>query len=135
MEENLVVRGIAFEDQITRVSVIGLANSLTSLPTIFSTLAKHQINVDIIVQSGTRADKENISFSIKSEALGETLQVLEDNKTLLGYEAVESEKGLAKVSIVGAGMISNPGVAARMFEVLAEEGIQVKMVSTSEGRI
>jgi aspartate kinase len=135
MEQNLVVRGIAFEDQITRVSVLGLDNSLTSMPTIFSTLAKHHINVDIIVQSGTGTDKANISFSIKSGDLAETLDVLEGSKELLNYQSIESETGLSKVSIVGAGMISNPGVAAKMFEVLAEEGIQVKMVSTSEIKV
>ena len=135
MEQNLVVRGIAFEDQITRVSVIGLDNSIGSLPTIFTTLAKHHINVDIIIQNGTGTDKANISFSIKSSDLKETLEVLESNKELLNYQAIESETGLAKVSIVGAGMISNPGVAAKMFEVLASEGVQVKMVSTSEIKV
>jgi aspartate kinase len=135
MEQNLIVRGIAFEDQITRVSVIGLDNSILSLPTIFTTLANNHINVDIIIQSGTGTDKANISFSIKSSDLKETLEVLEKNKEILNYEAVESETGLAKVSIVGAGMISNPGVAAKMFEVLAAEGVQVKMVSTSEIKV
>lgn len=135
MEQNLIVRGIAFEDQITRVSIIGLDNSITSLPTIFTTLANNHINVDIIIQSGTGTDKANISFSIKSSDLKETLEVLENNKEVLNYEAVESETGLSKVSIVGAGMISNPGVAAKMFEVLAAEGVQVKMVSTSEIKV
>jgi aspartate kinase len=135
MEKNLIVRGIAFEDQITRVSIIGLDNSITSLPTIFTTLAKNHINVDIIIQSGTGTDKANISFSIKSSELKETLDVLEKNKEILNYESVESETGLAKVSIVGAGMVSNPGVAAKMFEVLAAEGVQVKMVSTSEIKV
>lgn len=135
MEQNLIVRGIAFEDQITRVSITGLDNSITSLPTIFTTLAKNHINVDIIIQSGTGTDKANISFSIKSSDLKETLEVLEKNKEVLNYEAVESETGLSKVSIVGAGMISNPGVAAKMFEVLAAEGVQVKMVSTSEIKV
>lgn len=135
MEQNLIVRGIAFEDQITRVSIIGLDNSIASLPTIFTTLANHHINVDIIIQSGTGTDKANISFSIKSSDLAETLEVLEENKGLLNYEHIESETGLSKVSIVGAGMISNPGVAAKMFEVLAGEGIQVKMVSTSEIKV
>lgn len=135
MEQNLVVRGIAFEDQITRVSVIGLDNTLKSLPTIFSTLAENHINVDIIVQNGTGTDKANISFSIKSSDLAETLEVLERNKDLLNYQSIESETGLSKVSIVGSGMVSNPGVAAKMFEVLASQEIQVKMVSTSEIKV
>ncbi|EIJ79184.1 aspartate kinase II [Bacillus methanolicus PB1] len=135
MEQNLVVRGVAFEDEITRVTVIGLPNSLTSLSTIFTTLAQHRINVDIIIQSVTEAETTNLSFSIKSGNLEETMAVLENNKKLLNYKGIESETGLAKVSIVGSGMISNPGVAAKMFEVLASNGILVKMVSTSEIKV
>jgi aspartate kinase len=135
MEQNLVVRGVAFEDEITKVTVLGLANSLKSLSTIFTTLAAHHINVDIIIQSTTEAGAANLSFSIKTEDLMETLRVLEDNKELLNYEQIDAENQLAKVSIVGSGMISNPGVAARMFEVLAEQNIQIKMVSTSEIKV
>lgn len=135
LEQNLVVRGVAFEDQITRVTVLGLANSLTSLSTIFTTLAEHHINVDIIIQSKTESDTTNLSFSIKTNDLNETLGVLENNKSLLNYERIEAENGLAKVSIVGSGMISNPGVAAKMFEVLAQNEIEIKMVSTSEIKV
>jgi len=135
MEQNLVVRGVAFEDEITKVTVLGLANSLTSLSTIFTTLAQHHINVDIIIQSTTEAGAANLSFSIKTEDLMETVRVLENHKELLSYEQIDAENQLAKVSIVGSGMISNPGVAARMFEVLASENIQVKMVSTSEIKV
>jgi aspartate kinase len=135
MEQNLVVRGVAFEDQITRVSVLGVSTSLKGLSTIFTTLAQNHINVDIIVQSRTEAGTANISFSIKSNDLPETLDVLERNKESLNYQSVESETGLAKVSIVGSGMVSNPGVAAKMFEVLEGNGIQVKMVSTSEIKV
>lgn len=135
MEQNLVVRGVAFEDQITRVSVLGVSTSLKGLSTIFTTLAQHHINVDIIVQSRTEANTANISFSIKSNDLAETLDVLESNKEVLNYKEIESETGLAKVSIVGSGMVSNPGVAAKMFEVLEGNGIQVKMVSTSEIKV
>lgn len=135
MEQNLIVRGVAFEDQITRVSVLGVSTSLKGLSTIFTTLAQNHINVDIIVQSRTEAGLANISFSIKSNDLPEALDVLERNKETLNYQAVESETGLAKVSIVGSGMVSNPGVAAKMFEVLEGNGIQVKMVSTSEIKV
>lgn len=135
MEQNLVVRGVAFEDEITKVSVLGLENSLTSLSTIFTTLAENHLNVDIIVQSTTEAETANLAFSIKTEDLMATLAVLEDNKALLNYEQLDAENKLAKVSIVGSGMVSNPGVAAKMFEVLAAGGIQVKMVSTSEIKV
>jgi aspartate kinase len=135
MEQNLVVRGVAFEDEITKVTVLGLTNSLTSLSTIFTTLAQNHINVDIIIQSTTEGGTANLSFSIHTDDLLETLKVLEDNKAVLGYEQLDAENKLAKVSIVGSGMISNPGVAAKMFEVLASNGIQIKMVSTSEIKV
>ncbi|MBM7660617.1 aspartate kinase [Bacillus mesophilus] len=135
MENNLVVRGIAFDKEITRVTVIGVTNGLHSLSTIFTTLAKNGINVDIIIQSMTSANTTNISFSIQTVDLDETLAVLAANKENLGFESIEHESGLAKVSIVGSGMISNPGVAAEMFEVLAANEIQVKMVSTSEIKV
>lgn len=135
MEQNLVVRGVAFEDNITSVTVFGLKDPLISLSTIFSTLAAHHINVDIIIQSLTDKQTTNLSFSIKDSDLDDTLKVLQENKATLGYEKVMSEQGLAKVSIVGSGMISNPGVAADMFKVLAEENIVIKMVSTSEIKV
>ncbi|MDF2789428.1 MAG: aspartate kinase [Neobacillus sp.] len=135
MEQNLVVRGVAFEDEITKVSVLGLTNSLTSLSTIFTTLAENHLNVDIIVQSTTEAETANLAFSIKTQDLMETLNVLENSKDVLNYEQLDAENKLAKVSIVGSGMISNPGVAAKMFEVLAENEIQIKMVSTSEIKV
>jgi aspartate kinase len=135
MEQNLVVRGVAFEDEITKVTVLGLTNSLTSLSTIFTTLAENQINVDIIIQSTTEAGTANLSFSIHTDNWLEALNVLENNKPVLGYEQLDAENKLAKVSIVGSGMISNPGVAAKMFEVLASNNIQIKMVSTSEIKV
>ncbi|MGE7182635.1 aspartate kinase [Peribacillus sp. NPDC006672] len=135
MEENLIVRGIAFEDSITRVTIYGLPQSLGALSTIFTTLAKNRINVDIIIQSMTAEDTTNLSFSTKSEDMETALIVLENNKEQLSFDRVETEGGLAKVSIVGSGMVSNPGVAAEMFEVMANTGIQVKMVSTSEIKV
>jgi aspartate kinase len=135
MEQNLIVRGIAFEDQVTRVTVQGLPNGLHTLSTIFTTLANHGINVDIIIQSTTNTETTSISFSIRTEDLEETLNVLRSHKEDLQYTTIEHESGLAKVSIVGSGMISNPGVAAEMFKVLADNGVQVKMVSTSEIKV
>lgn len=135
MEQNLIVRGIAFEDGITRVTIFGLPGKRGTLSGIFTALAKNHINVDIIIQSITDEQTTNLSFSIKSEALEETLDVLEESKDIVAFDRVETESGLAKVSIVGSGMVSNPGVAAEMFEVLAESGIQIKMVSTSEIKV
>jgi aspartate kinase len=135
MEENLIVRGIAFEDQVTRVSVLGLPNDLPTLSTIFSRLANHGINVDIIIQNTSSVNKTSISFSIKTSDLDDTNTILKQLKADLNYERIEVESGLAKVSIVGSGMVSNPGVAAEMFAVLAGQGVEVKMVSTSEIKV
>ncbi|MFT4415088.1 aspartate kinase [Fredinandcohnia humi] len=135
VEKNLVVRGIAFEDQITRVTVCGLPNELHTLSTIFGTLAKNGVNVDIIIQSTTNQNQTNISFSVKTPDLHDAIAVLENNREALSFEEIQHETGLAKVSIVGSGMVSNPGVAADMFQVLAQENIQVKMVSTSEIKV
>jgi aspartate kinase len=135
MEQNLVVRGVAFEDQITRVTILGLSNTLSSLSTIFTTLAQNHLNVDIIIQSTTNKNTTDLSFSIQSKDLKDTLQVLADNKELLQYDNIQFESDLAKVSIVGSGMVSNPGVAAKMFEVLSNQDIEVKMVSTSEIKV
>lgn len=135
MEPNLIVRGVAFEKDISRVTVSGLEKNEGALASIFIPLAEHHINVDIIVQSSTAITPESVSFSIKTEDLQEVLQVLEENKEEIQYEHLEWESGLAKVSIIGSGMISNPGVAAEMFSTLAQEGIFVKMVSTSEIKV
>lgn len=135
MEENLIVRGVAFEDDVTKVTVLGLPKSTTSLSTIFTTLARYNINVDIIIQSTTKENTANLSFSIHTKDMEETYAALENNKTALNYESIQFESDLAKVSIVGSGMISNPGVAAQMFEALAADQIPIKMVSTSEIKV
>ncbi len=134
MEKNLIVRGVAFEDDITRMTVFGLKNEITGLSSVFSTLAANQIDVDIIIQSQTD-NETNLSFSIKDKDRQEAVEVLEKEKGSIGFDHIECETGLSKVSIVGSGMVSNPGVAAKMFAVLAENGIQSKMVSTSEIKV
>ncbi|MFA2563865.1 aspartate kinase [Bacillus wiedmannii] len=133
MEQQSIVKGIAFEDNITRVTMKGLEQG--ALSTVFSTLAAAHINVDIIIQSITNEGTVHLSFSIHSNDLKETLEVLEQNQETLHYESVEYENHLAKVSIVGSGMVSNPGVAANMFTTLKEEDIHIKMVSTSEIKV
>ncbi|WP_409302052.1 aspartate kinase [Peribacillus sp. SCS-155] len=135
MEQNLVVRGIAFEDGITRVTIFGLPVKRGTLSSIFSALAENHINVDIIIQSISEEQTANLSFSIKTEDMEAALKVLDEIKESVQFERVETEKGLAKVSIVGSGMVSNPGVAAEMFSVLADSEIQIKMVSTSEIKV
>ncbi|MCR2821950.1 aspartate kinase [Lederbergia panacisoli] len=135
MENNLIVRGVAFEKDMTRLTIFGLKNEMTGLSAVFSELANNQIDVDIIIQSQTDGNKTNLSFSIKNKDRQAAVQVLENQKDKIGFDSIEYEAGLAKVSIVGSGMISNPGVAAQMFQVLADKDIQIKMVSTSEIKV
>lgn len=135
MENNLVVRGVAFEPEIVRLTIGYKVPFNGSLAKIFTTLAKHHVNVDIIVQSIMDGTQPSVSFSIKKEDFAETIQVLESHKDELGYQSSDFEVGLSKVSIVGSGMVSNPGVAAQMFDRLRKEGIPVKMVSTSEIKV
>lgn len=135
MEKDLVVRGVAFEGDIVRLTVYYKEAYNGSLANIFTTLAKHHINVDIIVQSIIPNTAPTVSFSVKEDQLKETLAVLETNRATLGYDHIDHEMELAKVSIVGSGMASNPGVAAEMFDCLYRKGIIVKMVSTSEIKV
>ncbi|MFC0469475.1 aspartate kinase [Halalkalibacter kiskunsagensis] len=135
MEQNLVVRGIAFENDVTKVTVRGLPNRIDTLPKLFTKLSENQVNVDIIIQNQYDDEHVNISFSITQSSLKETLVVLEKSKDNLQFADVSFEEGLAKVSIIGSGMVSNPGVAAKMFEVLAQNDVFVKMVSTSEIKV
>lgn len=135
VEKNLIVRGVAFEDGITRVTIFGLENGFRNLPDIFTTLAEHHIDVDIIIQNRTADHKTYLSFSIKDKDLKETADLLEAGKEALSIDHFETETGLAKVSIIGSGMVSNPGVAAKMFQVLADHGIAIKMISTSEIKV
>lgn len=135
VEKNLVVRGVAFEEQIVRMTVYYKESYTGSLANIFTTLAKNHINVDIIVQALVAQGSPTVSFSVKESQLQETLAVLAQHQSTLGYDHIEHEDQLAKVSIVGSGMASNPGVAAAMFDRLYREGIGVKMVSTSEIKV
>ncbi|MBC1888180.1 aspartate kinase [Listeria booriae] len=135
MENTKVVRGIAFEDKITRVTIHWDKKENMRVSKVFTTLAEHNIDVDIIIQGITGLGHGNLSFTIKTQALLETLAVLEEHQETLQYAKLESEQNLAKVSIVGSGMVSNPGVAAHMFEALTDNDIAIKMISTSEIKV
>ncbi|MBC2146661.1 aspartate kinase [Listeria booriae] len=135
MENTKVVRGIAFEDKITRVTIHWDKKENMRVSKVFTTLAEHNIDVDIIIQGITGLGHGNLSFTIKTKALLETLAVLEEHQEALQYAKLESEQNLAKVSIVGSGMVSNPGVAAHMFEALTDNDIAIKMISTSEIKV
>lgn len=133
--EKMLITGVAGEKDVVRVSVIGIDDKPGIAFKIFNTLAKNKINVDIILQSIGRDGTKDISFTVAQGDLTGTLEVLGANKEALTIQEVKYKTDVAKISIVGAGMMSNPGVAARMFEALYNSGININMISTSEIRI
>lgn len=135
MEKGIIVSGIAYDLNVAKVALVGVPNRKDNLQSVFQTLAKESINVDIIVQSIVQNEVSDISFTVARDDLSQTMNVLIALQPRIGAQEIVSEEDLAKVSIVGAGMISNPGVAAQMFEVLSENGMLIKMVSTSEIKV
>lgn len=133
--EKMLISGVASDKNAARISIIGVKDEPGIAFRIFHLLAKENINVDIILQSVGRDGTKDISFTIAEASLGEALEILRNAKNRITAQAIEFEEDVAKVSIVGAGMMTNPGVAAKMFEALFNEGINIKMISTSEIRV
>ena len=130
--EKLHVRGVAKDKNVARLAVVGVADQPGIAFKIFSLLARENINVDIILQSIGRGGTKDISFTVCKADSQRAKELLEEQKNVLGFERVDVNDQIAKVSIVGAGMIHNPGVAAKMFEALYNAGININMISTSE---
>ena len=133
--ERMIISGVALDKNADRISVIGIQDMPGSAFKLFNTLAKKNINVDIIIQSVGRDGTKGISFTVSHENLEEAIALLEEKKEALGFEKVEYNCDVAKLSIVGAGMMSNPGVAAKMFECLYNQDVNINMIATSEIRI
>ena len=133
--ERMLISGVALDTDAVRIAVIGLKDIPGVAFKLFDVLAKKNINVDVILQSIGRAGTKDISFTVDDKDLEEAMAVLDENKARLGYQELHSERNIAKLSIVGSGMLSNPGVAAKMFESLYNEGVNINMISTSEIRI
>ena len=133
--ENLLVTGVAADKNTARISVIGVEDKPGTAFSVFDTLAANNINVDIILQSVGREGTKDISFTVASDDLEHALEVLDKNKERLTIKDITYNKDVAKLSVVGAGMMSNPGVASRMFEALYNSRVNINMISTSEIRI
>jgi len=134
--ERMLVSGVACDKNTARIAVIGLQDQPGVAFKLFNHLANHGINVDVILQSVGRDGTKDISFTVAKDDVEETLATLERHRnTSLICDKVDVDRNVAKVSVVGAGMISNPGVAATMFEAMFNENINIKMISTSEIRI
>lgn len=135
MEKTMVVTGVAHDLNVARIGVFGVPDRPGIAWRLFQALADENINVDMIIQSATRNGVSDISFTVSKPDLRKALAVVEKVREKIGAMGYSYDEEVAKVSIVGAGMATNPGVAARMFEALARENINIEMISTSEIRV
>ena len=133
--ERMLVSGVAADKNVTRISVVGLADKPGVAFRLFDALAKANINVDMILQSIGRDDTKDITFTIPRDMETDALNAIEGLKDTLEMQDIKTNSKVAKVSIVGAGMMSNPGVASKMFECLYNANINIRMISTSEIRV
>ena len=133
--EKTHVSGVAKDKNVARLALVGLADEPGIAFKIFSLLAKKKINVDIILQSIGRNSSKDISFTVARSDAEEARAILEENRDYIGFQSIEVNTQVAKVSIVGAGMVNNSGVACKMFEALSSAGINISMISTSEIKV
>ena len=129
------ISGVAKDKNVARLALVGLEDTPGIAFKIFSLLAKNNVNVDIILQSIGRSDTKDISFTVAKGDMEHARQLLEENRDSIQFDHIDVSDNIAKVSIVGAGMINNPGVAAAMFEALFNAGININMISTSEIKV
>ncbi len=132
--EKMLVRGVTKDTDVARISIIGVPNVPGIAYKIFGKLAAKNVNVDIILQSVGRDDTKDITFTTTKSHLNDTLEVL-NNLDLVAGLKILTDTDVAKVSVVGAGMESHPGIAAKMFEALFEADINIQMIATSEIKI
>jgi len=131
-----IVTGIAYSKNNAKVSIVGVIDKPGVAADVFEPIGKNNINVDMVIQNTSLDGKTaNITFTIKREDLDKTLNIIEKNKEKLNYKKITHDDRLAKVSIIGAGMIASPGVTYKMFRSLADEKINILAISTSEIKI
>ena len=131
-----VVTGVAYSKNNAKVSIAGVVDKPGVAADIFEPIGKNNINIDMVIQNTSLDGKKaNITFTIKREDLSKTLSLIEKNKEKLNYNKITHDDKLAKVSIIGAGMVANPGVTHKMFRSLANEKINILAISTSEIKI
>ena len=133
--EDLVISGVAKDDYISKITIIGLENKIGKTYELFKVLSENLINVDIIVQSFGEYITKDIAFTVKMNDLENTLNVLNEVKEKIGFKEIIHSENLSKVSIVGVGIANKPGVAVEMFEALYQNNINMHMISTSEIKI
>jgi len=132
---NKIITGISSTQNDSKVSLIGVKDKPGVAASIFKPLSKNMINVDMVVQNISANGKEtDLTFTIKREDLNKTKKIIQENKTI-NYRKLIFEKGVSKISVIGVGMITTPGVTFRMFQTLANKKVNIKVISTSEIKI
>ena len=131
-----VVTGIAYSKNDAKVTLVGVADKPGVAAAIFEPLGKNNINIDMVIQTAASdVKKTDVTFTIKREDLLKTLKLIEKNNQHLNYEKIIRDDKVSKVSIIGAGMVANPGVVHKMFSALGREQINILAISTSEIKI
>lgn len=133
--EKMLIRGVAKDSNVSRIALVGLEDAPGVAFKVFNRLAAGKINVDVILQSVGRDGTKDITFTVTEDQANDAVKALEEMESVLKYKHLTADSSVAKVSIVGAGMESHPGVAAKMFEALYDAGINIQMISTSEIRV
>ncbi len=130
--EKTLIRGVAKDTNVARISVIGLRDTPGIAFKLFNKLAQYKINVDIILQSVGRDGTKDITFTVPLDQEKDAVEAIESISGILDFNQIVTDTSCAKISIVGAGMESHPGIASKMFEALYDAGINIQMISTSE---
>jgi len=133
--EKTLIRGVAKDNNVATISIVGLQDTPGIAFKIFNKLAQYKINVDIILQSVGRDGTKDITFTVSRDQGAQAVEAINNLKEVLKFKEVTADESITKVSIVGAGMESHPGVASKMFEALYDAGINIHMISTSEIKI
>ena len=130
--EKTYITGVAQDKKIARIALVGMADEPGVAYKLFNLLAKEKVNVDMILQSLGHDEEKDIVFTLADKDVVRCASLLDENKDSLHFDHMDIDTSVSKVSIVGAGMLGNPGVAAKAFEALYQEHINIHMISTSE---
>ena len=133
--EEVVVSGLAHTLNESKISVLRVPDHPGIAARIFAALAEQEVNVDLIIQNVSADGRTDISFTVVEEDSGRAMEVLGTLQQVVGFDSFTADPDIAKISAVGVGMQTHPGVAAKMFSTLADNGINIEMISTSEIKI
>ena len=133
--EKMLISGVAKDNNVARIAIVGLDDTPGVAFKIFNKLAQAKVNIDIILQSVGRDNTKDITFTVTADQADEAIAAIESMSDVLTFKSVSADTSISKVSVVGAGMETHPGVASKMFEALSDEKINIQNISTSEIKI